>query len=96
MTQEERLGQLELLLAEAMTVLDRHTAQLKQHTGLLNQLTTFATQQSENIIFILQEQTTMKTDLAEVKADLAGVKAQQTGMDSKLNLILDKLGNSDK
>ena len=103
MTPDERLDQLEPLLSEAMAILDRHTAQLKQHTNLLQQhtnllhqlttntghLLTIASQHSDSIGFLLQEQ-------AEMKAEQAGIRAQQTSMDGKLDLILDKLGNLEK
>ncbi|MBT2556295.1 hypothetical protein J7E24_00700 [Hymenobacter sp. ISL-91] len=38
MTPEERLDQLEPLLSETTAILDRHTAQLRQHANLLRQL----------------------------------------------------------
>lgn len=105
MTADQRLDQLEPLLAEAMTILDRHTAQLKQLTNAVSQLTTIAIQQSENISFLLNEHViikndiaTLKADVAELKADVAELKADvaelkqgQTSMNSKLDLILSKL-----
>jgi chromosome segregation ATPase len=88
MTADQRLDQLEPLLSEAMTILDRHTAQLKQLTNAVSQLTTVATQQSDNIAFLLREHivikddvatlkgdvATLKTDVAELKMDVAGLK----------------------
>jgi ABC-type transporter Mla subunit MlaD len=44
MTADQRLDQLERLLSEAMTILDRHTAQLKQLGTAVGQLTTLAVQ----------------------------------------------------
>jgi hypothetical protein len=44
MTADQRLAQLEPLLCESITILDRHTAQLKQLATAVGQLTTFAVQ----------------------------------------------------
>ena len=84
MTADERLDQLEPLLSEALTVLDRHTYQLKQlnsAVGQLNstvsQLANVATPQGDNISFLLREQLAMKT--------------QQDGMNGKLDQILQLL-----
>ena len=84
MTADERLDQLEPLLSEALTVLDRHTYQLKQLnsavgqlSGTVSQLANVATQQGDNIGFLLREQLAMKT--------------QQDQMDGKLDQILQLL-----
>jgi chromosome segregation ATPase len=74
MTADQRLDQLEPLLSEAMTILDRHTAQLKQLTNAVGQLTTIATQQSDNISFLLREHVIIKTDVATLKTDVATLK----------------------
>ncbi|QKG57618.1 hypothetical protein GKZ68_13890 [Hymenobacter sp. BRD128] len=74
MTADQRLDQLEPLLSEAMTILDRHTAQLKQLTNAVGQLTTIAIQQSDNISFLLREHVIIKTDVAELKDDVAILK----------------------
>ncbi len=98
MTPDDRLNQLEPLVSEALAILDRHTAQLKQHTGLLNQLLTIAGQHSDTLGFILQEQAEMKAQLGSVQAEQAEMKVQlghmQTDINGKLTLILEKLGNS--
>jgi len=116
MTADQRLDQLEPLLAEAMTILDRHTAQLKQLNNAVGQLTTIAIQQSDNISFLLREHIIIKADVAELKANMAELKADvvtlkadvtelkadvtelkadmtelKTGVNSKLDLILNKL-----
>ena len=98
MTADEHLDQLEPLLSEALTVLDRHTYQLKQLNsavghlnsgfiqlsntvgqlvGTVSQLATVATQQGDNISFLLREQLAMKT--------------QQDQMDGKLDQIIQLL-----
>lgn len=57
-----------------MTILDRHTAQLKQLTNAVGLLTTIATQQSDNISFLLREHVVIKTDVATLKTDVAALK----------------------
>jgi chromosome segregation ATPase len=74
MTSDQRLDQLEPLLSEAMTILDRHTAQLKQLTNAVGQLTTIAIQQSDNISFLLREHVVIKADVATLKIDVAALK----------------------
>lgn len=98
MTADQRLDQLEPLLSEAMTILDRHTAQLKQLTNAISQLTTVATQQSDNIAFLLREHIVIKDDVATIKGDVTTLKTDaaelKQGMldvNSKLDLILSKL-----
>ncbi|GAA4499783.1 hypothetical protein GCM10023172_18950 [Hymenobacter ginsengisoli] len=74
MAADQRLDQLEPLLSEAMTILDLHTAQLKQLTNAVGQLTTLAVQQSDNISFLLREHIVIKADVAELKTSVAGLK----------------------
>jgi len=74
MTADQRLDQLEPLLAEAMTILDRHTAQLKQLTNAVGQLTTIAMQQSDNISFLLNEHVIIKGGIATLKADVVELR----------------------
>ena len=83
MTADERLDQLEPLLSEALTVLDRHTYQLKQLSASVSQLTTAVVQQGDNISFLLREQLTMKTQQGEMKAQQDKLKAQQDEMNGK-------------
>ncbi|MDO7885220.1 hypothetical protein [Hymenobacter cheonanensis] len=80
MTADQRLDQLEPLLSEAMTILDRHTAQLKQLTNAVGQLTTIAVQQSDNIAFLLREHIVIKADIAELKLDVAGLRTDVAGL----------------
>lgn len=81
-----------------MTILDRHTAQLKQLTNAVGLLTTIATQQSDNISYLLREHiiikadvATLKTDVATLKTDVAEIKQMQQEITGKLDLILTKL-----
>lgn len=98
MTADDRLNQLEPVIAEAITILDRHTHQLKQLTVANTQIIDIVTQQSESISFLLHEQVEIKKDLAEIgsdivgmKGDIVGMKEKQNGMDSKLDQILQLL-----
>ena len=84
MTADERLDQLEPLLSEALTVLDRHTYQLKQLSASVGQLTNAVVQQGDNISFLLREQLGMKVQQE-------GMKVQQDAMDGKLDQILQLL-----
>ena len=95
---DDRLDQLEPLLSEALTVLDRHTYQLKQLSASVGQLTNAVVQQGDNISFLLREQLEMKGDIVEMKGDIVemkntitGVKDQQDHMDGKLDQILQLL-----
>ena len=74
MTADDRLDQLEPLLSEALTVLDRHTYQLKQLSASVSQLTNAVVQQGDNISFLLREQLEMKGDIVEMKGDIVEMK----------------------
>ena len=74
MNTEERLNQLEPLVAEALAVLDRHTAQLKQLNNAVTQNTQVLIQQSDNISFLLREHIVIKDDVATLKGDVATLK----------------------
>jgi lipopolysaccharide export system protein LptA len=71
MNTDERLNQLEPLVAEALAVLDRHTAQLKQLNNAVAQNTQVLIQQSDNISFLLREHIVIKDDVATLKGDVA-------------------------
>ncbi len=98
MTADQRLDQLEPILSEAITVLDRHTFQLKQLGTAVGSLIELMTKQSDNIAFLLQENiaikdrlTKLEGDVATLKSDVAEIKEKQNSIDSKLDLILAKL-----
>ena len=98
MTADDRLNQLEPLLSEALTVLDRHTYQLKQLNVAVSQLFTAVSQQGDNISFLLREQlemkgdiVEMKGDIVEMKGDIADIKTQQSQMNGKLGQVDGKL-----
>ena len=87
MTADDRLNQLEPLLSEALTVLDRHTYQLKQLSGAVGHLTTAVAQQGDNISFLLREQLAMKGDITEMKGDIVEIKGTITGMNNAITGI---------
>jgi len=74
MNTEERLNQLEPLVAEALAVLDRHTAQLKQLNNAVAQNTQVLIQQSDNISFLLREHIVIKDDVSTLKGDVSTLK----------------------
>ena len=55
MTADDRLNQLEPVVAEVITILDRHTNQLKQLTIATGQIITAISQQGDSISFLLRE-----------------------------------------
>ena len=98
MTADQRLDQLEPILSEAITVLDRHTFQLKQLSTAVGSLIELMIKQSDNISFLLQENIVIKDRLTGLEADVAAIKGKQDSMDKKqdsmdkkLDLILSKL-----
>jgi acetolactate synthase small subunit len=84
MNSDDRLDQLEPLLAQNLATADRHTGQLRQIIVQVQQLTTLAVQQSDNSEFALRE-------LVDVKNTLAEVKAGQAAQGETLARILDLL-----
>ena len=73
MTSDERLNQLELLLAETMAVLDQHTGLHRQTQAQIKQIIGLIGQQSSNIDFLL-------TAVAELRTIVASVQKEQTEM----------------
>lgn len=80
MAADDRLNQLEPLLSETMSILDRHTAQLKQLSFAISQVSTAVVQQGENISFLLREQLTMKIQQDVMKIQQDVMKTQQDAM----------------
>ncbi|MFC6222851.1 hypothetical protein ACFP2F_06320 [Hymenobacter artigasi] len=91
MTADDRLNQLEPLLSETMSILDRHTAQLKQLSFAISQVSTAVVQQGENISFLLREQLTMKTQQNDLKTQQDVMKTQQDVMKTQLDGVETKL-----
>ena len=102
MTADDRLNQLEPLVAETLAVLDRHTAQLKQLGSRVSVLTDVVMQQSDNISFLLKEQIVIKNDIAGLKPDVAGTKTDVAGIKTdvaeiktQLNVVNKRLDSID-
>ncbi|MGI4863941.1 MAG: hypothetical protein ACRYFZ_08455 [Janthinobacterium lividum] len=87
MTADQRLDQLELLVSEALTVLDRHTAQLKQLTSAVTNVTTLLVQQSDSISFLLREHIVIKDDVATLKADVSTLKTDVATLKTDVAMI---------
>ena len=98
MTPEERLNQLEPIMAEVSAQVDRVTAQNRQ---LINTVT----QQSDDIQLLLRETSVIKQDVSETKVDVSEMKVDiselkkgqsrleqdVSGLNQKLDLILQLL-----
>ena len=91
MTAADRLNQFEPVIAEVITILDRHTNQPKQLTIATGQIIMAISQQGDSISFLLREQVMIKGDIAEIKGEVAeikgevaGIKAGQAGLESKI------------
>ena len=74
MTADQRLDQLEPLVSQTLAVADRHTAQLKQIFGAVNQLLDAGQIQSDNTQFILRElgelRQEVRTELGELRHEV--------------------------
>lgn len=95
MTADERLDQLEILLAESMAILDRHTAQLKQLNSSVNQLKSDVSQLKSDIsqlksdVELLSKSIIQQSDnISFLLREQAEMKIQQTEMNGKLDLII--------
>ena len=105
MNADQRLDQLEPLLSEAMTVLDRHTYQLKRLSERVAHLIGLVVKQSDNISFLLSENVLIRERIDKqetqlnrleakvdrLEADVAGLKQGQVELNHKLDLILARL-----
>ena len=87
MTADQRLDQLEPLVAQNLAVADRHTAQLKQLVNL-------AIQQSENMQFALRELVDLKEEQRETKKEQQVMAQKLEVIDSKLDRIFDLMSGS--
>ena len=83
MTADDRFNQFEPVVAEIITILDRHTNQLKQLTIATSQIITTISQQGDSISFLLREQVMIKGDIAEIKGDVAGIKDDDAGIEGR-------------
>ena len=98
MTPDQRLDQLEPLMAEHSAQLNLHTAQLRRIASGIQLLTDSIHQQSDNITFLLRQQAEMKGDIAlikggmtEMKSDIEQLKQVQAQQTETLTAILNIL-----
>lgn len=75
MTLEQRLNQIEPLLAEHSVQLDLHTAQLLRIAYGIQTITESIVKQSDNVTFLLEEVAEMRSEIGAIKAETAEVKA---------------------
>ncbi len=76
MTADQRLDQLEPLVSQTLAVVDRHTAQLKQLVSLVLQQGDLARQQSDNIVFAINEIKGLRQEIGEVSREVGGVRQE--------------------
>ena len=93
MTAEQRLDQLEPLLAQALATLDQHTAQNERHTAQLKVVITAVTQHSDSIAFLLGEQSEMRREQSEMRESM---NTRFAGVEDKLDRLLGLLGDQQK
>ncbi|AMJ64482.1 hypothetical protein [Hymenobacter sp. PAMC 26628] len=84
MTADQRPDQLEPLVSQTLAVADRHTAQLKQIFGAVNQLLEAGKVQSDDVQFVLREMDELRQ---EVRADLGNVQAELGKLTHKIGAI---------
>jgi chromosome segregation ATPase len=80
MTSDERLNQLELLLAETMAVLDQHTGLHRQTQAQIKQIIGLIGQQSSNIEFLLTAVAELRTIVASVQKEQAEMRGSMAEM----------------
>jgi hypothetical protein len=90
MTADQRLDQLEPLVSQTLAVADRHTAQLKQIYGAVNQLLEVGQIQSDNTQFVLREIDALRQ---EVRADLDELKHKTNGIQLNQSLTSTRIGD---
>ena len=104
MTADQRFDQLEPLVSQTLAVADRHTAQLKQISGAVNQLLEATGQlleagqvQSDNIQFVLRELSGARTELSElrqeVRMNLDELKHKTNGTQQNKSLTSTRIGD---
>lgn len=83
MNADQRLDQLEPLVAQNLAVADRHTAQLKQLVNL-------GIQQSENMQFALQGILELKEQQQVINEQMQAVMGQQQVANEQLQVVLEQ------
>ena len=98
MTADQRLDQLEPLVSQTLAVADRHTAQLKQIFGAVNQLLEAGQIQSDNTQFVLREVSELRQDvnreIGGVKKEIQELKEEVGQAQNTTNLRLGVMENS--
>ena len=98
MTADQRLDQLEPLVSQTLAVADRHTAQLKQIFGAVNQLLEAGQIQSDNTQFVLREVSELRQDvnreIGGVKKEIQELKKEVGQAQNTTNLRLGVMENS--
>ena len=101
MTADQRLDQLEPLVSQTLAVADRHTAQLKQISGTVNQLLEAVTVQSDNMQFALRELGELRQEVRmelnetrqEVRTNLDELKHKTNGIQQNQSLTSTRIGD---
>ncbi|WP_310398102.1 hypothetical protein [Hymenobacter sp.] len=101
MTADQRLDQLEPLVSQTLAVADRHTAQLKQIFGVVNQLLEAGKVQSDNTQFALRElgelRQEVRTELGglrqEVRTELSEVKHKLSATEQNQSITNTRIGD---
>lgn len=89
MTADQRLDQLEPLVSQTLAVADRHTAQLRQIYGAVNQLLEAGEIQRDNTQFVLRELSELRqevrTNLDDLKHKAYGIQQNQSLTSTRLS-----------
>ena len=101
MTADQRLDQLEPLVSQTLAVADRHTAQLKQIFGAVNQLLEAGKTQSDNAQFALREigelRQDVRTEIGELRQDVrtefGGLKHEISGIEQNQSISNTRIGD---
>ncbi len=89
MTADQRLDQFEPLVSQTLAVADRHTAQLRQIYGAVNQLLEAGEIQRDNTQFVLRELSELRqevrTNLDDLKHKAYGIQQNQSLTSTRLS-----------
>lgn len=89
MTADQRLDQLEPLVSQTLAVADRHTAQLKQIFGAVNQLLEAGRVQSDNAQFVLREVSELRqevqTEFGELTHKIGAIEQNQSIANTRIS-----------
>jgi septal ring factor EnvC (AmiA/AmiB activator) len=91
MTADQRLDQLEPLMAEQIAQLDLHTAQLRRVNLGIKTITQSVLTQGENVVFLLNKVSVIEQDVSELKQRMSSVEQVQAEHTQMLTAILNIL-----